>query len=154
MNDKLIEEYRVKLDEIQNLWEKDCDIDGNRLDANAIEIAKLHSKYYKIYSQEKMILRKYEADLKILKLEKYEFYDQGPTKETEQKGWKLPAKGRLLKNEIQMYMEGDKEIINQTLKIALQNEKVDFLDSCIKSLNSRGFNIRAAIDFLKFQAGN
>ncbi len=143
----------MKLEEIQVLWESDVNLDINKLEINAIETAKLHAKYYKIYSQEKMLLEKFKADLKILKLEKYEFYDQGPSKETQEKGWVFPSK-RLLKSEISIYMEGDKDIINQTLKIALQQEKVDFLKSCIENINNRNFNIRAAIDFLKFKAGN
>jgi hypothetical protein len=32
--------------------------------------------------------------------------------------------------------------------------KVEFLESIIKSLNTRGYNIRSAIDFLKFTMGS
>ena len=34
-----------------------------------------------------------------------------------------------------------------------QQEKVDFLDSAIKSLTNRGFNLKAAIDWEKFKMG-
>ena len=60
----------------------------------------------------------------------------------------------ILKADVPMYMEADKEIIDLSLKIGLQQEKVEFLESIIKSLNNRGYNIKAAIDFLKFTSGS
>jgi hypothetical protein len=52
-----------------------------------------------------------------------------------------------------MYMEGDQDIIDLSLKIGLQQEKVDLLESIIKSLTNRGFNIKASIDWYKFTMG-
>jgi GTP-binding protein YchF len=48
----------------------------------------------------------------------------------------------------------DKEIIDMSLKIGLQQEKVELLESIIKSLTNRGFQIKAAIDWYKFTMGN
>jgi hypothetical protein len=91
--------------------------------------------------------------MKQLKLDKWEFYTQGPTEETRDKGWELPAKGLILKQEMPMYMEADRDIIDLSLKIGMQQEKIDFLDSIIKSLTNRGYNIKSAIDFIKFTSG-
>ena len=91
--------------------------------------------------------------MKTLKLQKYEFYTQGPSKETQDKGWELPGKGMILKQEMPMYLEGDKDIIELSLKIGYQQEKVELLESIIKSLTNRGFQIKAAIDFYKFTMG-
>ena len=87
------------------------------------------------------------------KLEKYEFYTQGPNEETEEKGWKLPAKVLILKADIPMYLDADQELIRQSLKIGLQQEKLELLESIIKSLGNRGYNIKAAIDWQKFTMG-
>ena len=59
----------------------------------------------------------------------------------------------ILKTDVPMYMEADKEIIDISLKIGLQQEKVEFLESIIKSLNNRGYNIKAAIDWQRFING-
>ena len=91
--------------------------------------------------------------MRQLKLAKYEFYTQGPTKETQDLGWELPARGMILKAEMPMYLEGDKDIIELSLKIGLQQEKVELLESIIKSLSNRGFQIKAAIDWFKFTMG-
>jgi len=53
-----------------------------------------------------------------------------------------------------MYMEADKDIINQSLKIGYQQEKVELLESILKSLNTRGYNIKSAIDWIKFTSGS
>jgi hypothetical protein len=142
----------MNIDEILALWEVDSKIDTADLDIEAIKIAKLHHKYYEIYIKEKLLLRKYEAEFKKLKLDKVEFYTQGPNEDTP-KHWKLPARGMILKSDIPSYIEADKEIVEHSLKIGYQQEKIDFLESIIKSFQYRGYNIKAAIDYRKFTMG-
>ena len=144
----------MKIEEISSQWKEDCEIDRTELGDEALKIAKLHHKYYQIYISEKLLLRSHEAEMKQLKLDKYEFYTQGPNEETRAKGWELPPKGLILKADIPMYMEADKEIIKLSLKIGLQQEKIEFLESILKSLNNRGYNIKAAIDWIKFTNGS
>lgn len=144
----------MNIDEITEIWKEDSNIDRTELGDEALKIPSLHQKYYKIYINEKLILRKQEASLKQLKLDKYEFFSQGPNEETQAKGWKLPAKGLILKTDIPMYIDADADIINMTLKIGYQQEKVDFLESIIKSLNNRGYNIKSAIDWIRFTSGS
>lgn len=143
----------MKLDDVFEMWDVDSKIDNLDLGSEALKISSLHSKYYRIYVHERLQLRKYEAELKSLKLEKYEFYTQGPTREQMEKGWKLPPAGRIIKSEVNSYMDADSDIIQLSLKIGLQQEKVEFIESIIKSLTNRGFNIKAAIDWAKFQSG-
>jgi hypothetical protein len=124
----------MKLDEIFEQWQIDSEIDKTELGDESLKIPKLHHKYFQIYTSERLLLRKYEAEMKQLKLEKYEFYTQGPSKETNDKGWIMPARGMILKQEMPMYMEGDKELIELSLKIGYQQEKVELLDSIIRKL--------------------
>lgn len=143
----------MKLDEILIMWKDDSDIDISELGQEAIKIPKLTQKYYEILIKERMILRKYEFEFKLLKLDKYEFFTQGPNEDTISKGWELPSKGLILKSEIQMYIDSDKDIIDMSLKIGIQQEKVEALETVIKSLKDRGFNIKAAIDDIKMKLG-
>ena len=143
----------MKLEAIYEEWSKDSEIDMTDLGNEAIKIPKLHHKYFQVYSSEKLLLRKYEAEMKTLKLSKYEFYTQGPSKETQEKGWVLPSRGMILKQEMPMYLEGDQDIINLSLRIGMQQEKVELLESIIKSLTNRGFQIKSAIDWNKFTMG-
>jgi hypothetical protein len=143
----------MKLEAIYEEWSKDSEIDMTELGNEAIKIPKLHHKYFQMYSSEKLLLRKYEAEMKTLKLAKYEFYTQGPSKETNEKGWELPARGMILKQEMPMYLDADQEIISLSLRIGMQQEKVELLESIIKSLTNRGFQIKSAIDWNKFTMG-
>ena len=143
----------MKFEDIFSSWEKDSVIDRTELGDESLKIPKLHHKYYSIYVGEKVILRKLESDMKKLKLEKYEFYSQGPTEESKEKGWRMPARGLILKADIPLYMEGDQDIIDLSLKIGVQQEKIEFLESIIKTLQTRGYIIKNAIDFTKFTMG-
>jgi hypothetical protein len=144
----------MTLDEIFKEWEQDSSINRNELGHAALDIAKLHNKYYRFFSQERLQYKKLEADLKKLKLEKYEFYTDGPTDEQLQLGWKLPPKGKILKAESQQYMEADQDIINMNLKLSYQGEKLELLESIIKVIMNRGYQINAAINWERFKVGS
>lgn len=143
----------MTIDEILENWQQDVKIDKTELGEEALNIPKLHHKYYQIYVKEKMILRKQESEMKQLKLDKYEFLTQGPNEETKDKGWKLPPKGMILKGDIPMYMDADEDVVNMSLKIGYQQEKIELLDSIIKTIINRNFIIRNAIDWQKFTMG-
>lgn len=143
----------MKLDDIYQEWEKDSEINRNELGDEALRIPKLHHKYFKIFTQERLTLRKLEFDLKQLKLEKYEFFTQGPTPEQHDKGWKLPPQGKILKSDANNYVDADPDIINLALRIGMQLEKIELLESVIKTLTNRGFNIKSAIEWEKFKVG-
>ena len=144
----------MKLEEIFEQWKIDSEIDKTELGDEALKISKLHHKYFQILISEKMLLRTYESDMRKLKLDKYEFFNQGPNEETQEKGWKLPAKGLILKADIPLYMDADNDIIKLSLKIGVQQEKIEFLESIIKTLINRGYNIKTAVDWQKFINGN
>jgi len=143
----------MKLETIYAFWAEDSKIDRMDLGEESLKISSLHQKYMEIYTNEKIILRKFDIDLKVLKLEKHEFYTQGPTNETQEKGWELPAIGKVIRSDVQQYVEADKDIIQLTLKIGIQNEKVSLLESIIKNLSNRGFQIKNAIDWIKYTSG-
>ena len=143
----------MKIESIFEEWEKDSDIDKTELGDEALKIAKLHHKYYRQFVSERLLQRKFEADMKQLKLDKYEFYSQGPTKETQEKGWTLPARGLILKGDLPMYIDADKDIIELSLKIGYQLEKIELLDSILRTLQNRGYQIKSAIDWARFTMG-
>lgn len=143
----------MKLEDIQAEWDIDSQIDRTQLGNESIKIPSLQAKYYKWYVREALQLKAMEEQFNILKLEKWEFLTMGPTKESHEKGWRQPPQGDILKSEVTQYLDADKDMISEKLKIAKQKEKVNFLKHIIDSLNGRSWNIRAAIDFEKFRAG-
>jgi hypothetical protein len=143
----------MTLEEILNNWGADSQIDMARLDDHSIETPRLHHKYYKIYSHERMQSRALEAELKRLRFDKREFYAMGPTEETQKKGWKLPACGKVLTKDVDMYVDNDRDVIEMSLRVGLQQEKLAALESILKAIMSRNFGIRDAIAWKQFISG-
>lgn len=143
----------MNLEELMASWKEDSRIDYTNLTNEALRNYELHSKYYDLYVQERARYFKYESELKKLKLDKYEFYTQGPTEETRNLGWRLPAAGRILKTEAQQYIEADDDVIKQQLRVNMQKEKCDYLESIIKTLGGRSFHIKTILEIEKFKAG-
>lgn len=143
----------MDIENILEEWQTDCKMDRTHLDREAVTIPQLHHKYFKIMVSERLLMRKLEAEMKQLKLDKHEFYTQGHTKETQDKGWTLPSKGLILKADLPMYMEADSEIVSLNLRIGYQLEKIDLLESIIKMVMNRNFQIKSAIDWIKFEQG-
>jgi hypothetical protein len=143
----------MKLEEIHDMWSQDCDVSIYNLSEEALKIPKMHNKYLRLFSDEKMMLKKMNYDLKQLVLIKYDYY-RGvlPEEDLKEHGWE-PVRIRILKSDIDKYLEADQDIIKTNLKISLQQEKVDTLEAIIKSINNRGFLIKSAIDFEKFKVG-
>jgi len=142
----------MKLEEIEALWEQDSKIDRTDLDNESLKIPTLHSKYYKIYLREKVQLKAEEQEYKIYYKLKHEYYTGKMSKEElDEHGWE-PFQF-VLKNDLQVYIDADKDIADRLLKLQVQREKVDLLESIIKTLNGRGFLIKNAIDFIRFTSG-
>lgn len=143
----------MKLEEIEALWETDSKIDRTELDLESLKIPTLHSKYYKIYLREKVQLKAEEQDYKQFYKTKHEYYTgKLSQEELREYGWE-PFQF-VLKNDLQVYLDADKDVSERLLKLAVQKEKVELLENIIKTLNNRGFLIKNAIDFIRFTSGN
>ncbi len=143
----------MTLDEIYDQWAQDVEMDPSELASEALKIPKLHHRYYRIFSDERLRLIQQQEELKVLLLDKHTFFTEGHNEDTRKLGWQLPARGTVLKSAAEPYVSADQDVIKARLSIAYQKEKVELLDSIIKSLRERGFQIKSAIDFIKFTSG-
>lgn len=143
----------MTLEQIQELWSKDAPVDRTELANEASRIPQLHSKYFKIFSTERLLLRKLEQESKQLWKDLWEYYQGNfDYEELKERGWDQ-INQRILKADLGIHIDADQNWIDNNLKVAYQKEKVDFLEAIIKSLNNRGFNINAAIQWEKFKVG-
>lgn len=143
----------MKLEEIQEMWEVDANIDRTELGEESLRIPQLHSKYFKIMIAERTRLRMLEQQYKQLYRIRHEYYMGTLDPETLRQFQWDPNPLKILRTDISMYLEGDQFLQDHELKINLQQEKVDLLESIIKQLPNRGFNIKSAIEWFKFQHG-
>ena len=143
----------MKIDDIMEMWSEDCNVNRLELGEESLKLPKLHSKYLRIFPEERLLNRRLEGERKELILLKHDYY-RGimPEDDLRANGWE-PFRLNVLKSDIPMYIEADQDIIKLNLRIAMQQEKVDALESIIRSINNRGFLIKNAIEFAKFQVG-
>lgn len=144
----------MTLDEVLNEWDKDAVIDRTELGNAALDGSRLHAKWLRIRSHEKLRLAKLLEEGKQLKRDKHEFYTQGPTKETQERGWELPAMGRVTNTLAPMYMDADKQTVEHNLRVAYQREIVDAVELIFVALKGRGFDIGRKLDELKLRMGS
>lgn len=143
----------MTLEEIFESWSKDSVIDKMQLDNESLETPKLHSKYLKFLATERLTLQRLEQDYKILLKMKTEYFagtlDMDYMRDN---GWE-PNPKMILKADIPMHIDADKDIQKLSLKIGLQREKVSTLDSILKTLANRGYVIKNALDFARLMNG-
>ena len=142
----------MNIDEILLEWEKDAQINPTELGRESLKISEHHHKFYKILIGERLLKRKLEADQRDLRLKKHELYTQGPSEETKAAGWR-PPQARVLRQDVQLYTDADEHLQELSLKIGYQVEKIDLLESIIKTLGVRNYVIRNALDWRKFVSG-
>jgi len=103
---------------------------------------------------ERVVLFKMKAENKRIRKTLLEYYlGELDREELEQLGRDQFYK-KLLKNEVDTYIESDDLFIDVNLKTSMQQEKVDYVEAIIKSLNNRNFQIKSAIDWARFTQGS
>ena len=144
----------MKFEELQKLWSSDCDIDETELSQESVKIPQLHNKYLIYFHDERLRLRTMNFEYnKLLKLKREYYSGRMTEEEMEALDWE-PFQYKLLKADVQEYIDADDDIIESKKKISLQEEKVDYLESIVKSLATRGYLIKNAIDWKRFTEGN
>jgi hypothetical protein len=74
------------------------------------------------------------------------------SEELKEHGWP-PQSLRLLKSDIPTYIDADKDVVDASLKMGVQEAKVEYLESIIKQINNRNFILSNIINWEKFRTG-
>ncbi len=141
----------LDLDMIQKMWEKDSNIDLDNLHTESINIPKLHAKYYEIYNNIVLLKKKAEQQRKNTRHERYEYFTgkADPEIYTENP---FPKKIRD-KDTLQKYLDADESLSSVSLKIDYYDTILNYLDSILRVIQNRTYQIKNAVEFMKFQAG-
>jgi len=140
--------------DIAALWAKDSVIDETNLVGESKKIPQLHSKYYNLFYREVLRVKKLKAEYKELERLKREYYDGSMAEEDlREQGWK-PFRLKVLRNDVDKYIQSDKDIIKLSLTIDYHTANSNYLEDIIRTIHSRNFIIKNMIDMLKFQAGD
>ena len=145
----------MKIEDIVSQWDIDSKIDQTDLGSESLNMPTLHHKYYKIYLGERAAYFKQKNELASFKHLKYEYFlgHLNNPEDLKELGWE-PFQKKLLKSDVESYLDADKDLIDKKLKLSMQEEKLTYLEAIIKSINNRGFAIKNAIDWFRFTNGS
>lgn len=144
----------MKLQEIQAMWEQDCKVDQTNLGRAAARVPELHAKYLNMLSSVRLQYRKAEADYLRLRKLKSRYYRGELTKEElSELGWEQYLNNRPLKNEMDEVMTTDDDIIQSMDKLEYIKTVLFQLEQILKSINSRTWDVKSAIEWYKFTNG-
>ena len=143
----------INIDEIVESWREDSKIDDLNLDKENVRIPSLHSKYVGMMVDENKSLRTLIRDRAILRRLLRSYYlGKADTDDLEKLG-RDQFYEKILKNELNEYMDTDELMIRINARISTQEEKIDVLKEIIRSINSRGYQLKNAIDWPRLTMG-
>ena len=144
----------MKLTDIQTMWETDCEINQLNLGDAAASVPKLHAKYLGHLMNAKLQLRKLESDYLRLRKNKKEWYNGEMSKEDlDMLGWSPSLKNKPLKTDMEEIIKTDEDVITFQDKYEYLKITVSTLELIIKSIQSRGWDIKSAISWHTFTQG-
>jgi hypothetical protein len=140
----------MTLEELQEKAEKELKINDTELDLESLKTPQLHNQYMKHLTKFKLMLSRTETEFNMLKREKWEYY----TGKADPQVYKeKPFDLKILKTDIDKYLESDIDLQKLKQKVDYLNTTVDYLDRTIRQITNRTFTIKNAIDWRKFTSG-
>ena len=143
----------MNLSDYQNYAKTDLIIDETQLDTESLKTPQLHSKYLNFLMNEKLSLAKLQYDYKVLRKKRWLYYTgKISQEELEEEGWE-PFELTILKTDLDKFLDSDNDLQSIDIRVKYKQTVVDYLNEIIKVITNRQWNIRSAIDWLKFTNG-
>ena len=139
------------LESIQEMWEKDSKIDPDNLHEESIKIPSLHAKYHELYNTITLLYKKAEQQKRNIRHQKYEYFSGKADPEVYLEN-PFPKKIRD-KDTMQKYMDADEKVSEISLKVEYYIVMLNYIESILKQLANRTYQIKNAIEWHRFQAG-
>ena len=141
----------VDLEKIQKMWEEDAEIDPDNLHTESLNIPSLHAKYFALYNTIFLLRKKAEQQRKNIRHERYEYFSgkADPEVYTEKP---FPKKIRD-KDTMIKYLDADEILSSSSLKIDYYDTMLVYLESILKVIQNRTYQIKNAIEFMRFNSG-
>jgi len=140
----------MELEKIQEIAEKDLQINDTELDLESLKTPQLFNKYMKHLTKFKLMLSRAEGDLALTKKNLWEYY----TGKSDASVYaERPFDLKILKQDVDKYIEADEAFIKAKQKVDYLQTTVDYLDRTMRQINGRDWNIRNAIEWRKFTSG-
>ncbi len=140
----------MDLEQLQLEADKDLKINDTELDLESLKTPQLHNKYMKHYTKFKLLLTRIEDELRTMKRDKWEYYTGKADPSVYQA---KPFDLKIMRTDIDKYLEADEDIQRLSQKIAYLITVVDFLDKTLRVIVNRTYTIKNAIEWRRFTSG-
>ena len=140
----------MNIDEIQSLWDADSKLDPDNLHTVSTDIPALHAKYYRILNRILLLKKSEENKFKMLKKEKWQYYTGKADPEVY---IDKPFDHKVLRQDVDKYMDADEDLIKQLSKIDYYQVMTSYLDSILKTIGNRTYQVKNAIEWQQFIRG-
>jgi len=141
----------IDLDKIQEMWEKDSKIDPDNLHMESLNIPALHAKYFDLYNTIFLLRKRAEQQKRNIHHERYEYYSGKADPETYYEN-PFPKKIRD-KDTMQKYLDADEKLSTVCLKIDYYDTILVYIESILKMIQNRTYQIKNAIEYQRFISG-
>ena len=141
----------MNLEQIQEMWEKDSQIDPDNLHDESLKIPQLHAKYYTVYNTITLLKERARETYNKVKLERYNYYTgKAPAEVYEEEPFPYKVRD---KDALQRHMDADEKLNKIDIKIRYYDVMLKFLEDIIKTISNRTYQIKNSIEWHRFQAG-
>ena len=140
----------MDLEQLQLEADKDLKINDTELDLESLKTPQLHNKYMKHYTKFKLLLTRTEDELRTIKRDKWEYYTGKADPSVYQA---KPFDLKIMRTDIDKYLEADDDIQKLSQKVAYLITVVDFLDRTLRVVVNRTYTIKNAIEWRRFTSG-
>ena len=141
----------IDLESLQKMWEEDSEIDKDNLHDESLKIPQLHAKYFDLYNTIFLLRKKADQQRKNIRHERYEYFSGKADPEVYQEN-PFPKKIRD-KDTMQKYLDADDKLSTSSLKIEYYDTMLTYIESILKVIQNRTYQIKNAIEFMRFQSG-
>lgn len=143
----------VTIEILMSSWSEDSVIDASSMEKELLKISHLHGKYLNVMSYHRHLVRKMEADYKLLKGLREDYYHGHLTQEElEERGWE-PMQHILSNPQIARKLDTDAELNKLLLKKVAHEEIVSYCEGVLKSLHNRTWDLGNYTKYLQLTSG-
>jgi hypothetical protein len=140
----------MKIENILEHLEVDKKIDHTQLDTESLKIPEQAVKYQQLAHDEALRLRFLEKEYNVVKYNRWMYYTGKADPEVYSKE---PFDHKVLKSDINLFLDSDLILNEVQDRIVAQTEKLKLVVEAGKVMQNKSFNIKNALEHQKFMGG-
>jgi hypothetical protein len=141
----------LNLEMIQSMWEEDSKIDIDKMHEESIKVPQLHAKYHEMMNNLILLRAKAKQLQRNIRHDRYEYFSGKADPDVYVEN-PFPKKIRD-KDTMQKYLDADEKLSEASMKIEYYDVMILYLESILKQISNRTYQIKNSIEWHKFQAG-